>query len=333
MGDKRKSVTVQEEKSLLNPSGTVGGGSQNNLNINKTTEEVTEEQLVNYNAEWSDEHEMILVEWADKAMCYRWLHSKARIKYYIKNIWFTIPVIIISTLTGTANFAIERIPEEYQSYYTITVGTFNIIAGIITTIAQFLKIGELNEAHRVSSITWDKFYRNIKIELSKRRTERVPAFQMLKISKEEYDRLMETSPPIGDEIIKKFKDTFSGGTVNEKKGPNKKQQNYIDIIKPEICDIMESTRNFLYKQSEEDKKREKTKSIVGMVKENKEQELQKAQVKKFIDNFNREYKREPTLDEIHNNLDDTINLELLNSLVNKDKNSALELENIIINKD
>ena len=251
MGDKRKSVTVQEEKSLLNPSIN---GTQNNLNINKTTEEVTEEQLVNYNAEWSDEHEMILVEWADKAMCFRWLHSKARIKYYIKNIWFTIPVIIISTLTGTANFAIERIPEEYQPYYTITVGTFNIIAGIITTIAQFLKIGELNEAHRVSSITWDKFYRNIKIELSKRRKERIPAFQMLKISKEEYDRLMETSPPIGDEIIKQFKETFSGGHINEKKGPNKKQQNYLDIIKPEICDIMETTKNFLYKQSEEEKK-------------------------------------------------------------------------------
>ena len=94
---------------------------------------------------------------------------------------------------------------------------------------------------------------------------------MLKISKEEYDRLMETSPPIGDEIIKQFKDTFSGGNINEKKGPTKKQQNYIDIIKPEICDIMETTKNFLYKQSEEEKRLEKTKSIVGMVKENKEQ--------------------------------------------------------------
>tara|TARA_R110002072_G_scaffold83996_2_gene190454 strand:+ start:431 stop:1423 length:993 start_codon:yes stop_codon:yes gene_type:complete len=330
MTDKRKSVTVQEEKTLLNPSIS---GSQNNLNINKTTEEATEEQLVNYNAEWSDEHEMILVEWADKAMCYRWLHSKARVKYYVKYIWFTIPVIIISTLTGTANFAIERVPEDYKPYASIGIGSFNIFAGIITTIAQFLKISELNEAHRVSAITWDKFYRNIKIELSKRRSERIPAFQMLKISKEEYDRLMETSPPIGDEIIKNFKETFSGGIVSEKKGPTKKQQTYIDIIKPEICDIMESTRNFLYKQSEEDKRREKTKSIVGMVKQNKEQEIEKAQVKKFIDNFNKEYKREPTLDEIHNNLDDSINLELLNSLINQDKQSVIELENIIINKD
>jgi hypothetical protein len=333
MTDKRKSVTVQEEKGLHNPVSGCCVNSQNNSNCNKTTEEITEEQLVNYNAEWSDEHELILVEWADKAMCFRWLHSKARVKYYVKNIWFTIPVIIISTLTGTANFAIERVPEEYQPIYTIGVGTFNIFAGIITTIAQFLKIGELNEAHRVSSITWDKFYRNIKIELSKRRTERIPAFQMLKISKEEYDRLMETSPSIGDEIIKQFKDTFSGGHINEKKGPNKKQQNYLDIIKPEICDIMETTKNFLYKQSEEEKRLEKTKSIVGMVKQNKQEEAQKQQIKKFIDNFNKEYKREPTLDEIHNNLDDSINLELLNSIINKNRQSTIELENIIISKD
>ena len=27
--------------------------------------------------EWTQEHEQILIEWADKAMCYRWLHAKA----------------------------------------------------------------------------------------------------------------------------------------------------------------------------------------------------------------------------------------------------------------
>mgnify|MGYP001441795576 CR=1 FL=1 len=44
----------------------------------------------------------------------------------------------MSTLTGTANFAQERVPEKYVPYYTIAVGTTNIIAGIITTIQQFL---------------------------------------------------------------------------------------------------------------------------------------------------------------------------------------------------
>ncbi len=32
-------------------------------------------------AEWTPEHEQILVEWADKAMCYRWMHSKAHQMY------------------------------------------------------------------------------------------------------------------------------------------------------------------------------------------------------------------------------------------------------------
>jgi hypothetical protein len=31
----------------------------------------------NNNIEWTTEHEQILVEWADKAMCYRWLHSRS----------------------------------------------------------------------------------------------------------------------------------------------------------------------------------------------------------------------------------------------------------------
>ena len=51
------------------------------------------------------------------------------------------------------------------------IGGVNIIAGIAITIQQFLKISELNEAHRVSSISWDKFHRKIKVEHAKSPTE------------------------------------------------------------------------------------------------------------------------------------------------------------------
>ncbi len=121
--------------------------------------------------EWKDEHEKILVDWADKAMCYRWLHSKAHQSFSKANAWFTIPVIILSTITGTANFAQERFGEEYKDMAVMIVGALNLFAGILTTIKQFLNISELNEAHRVSSISWDKFYRNIKVELTKHQQE------------------------------------------------------------------------------------------------------------------------------------------------------------------
>ena len=91
--------------------------------------------LVPTDTAWKKEHESILIDWADKAMCYRWLHGKANSSFSRKNTWYTIPVIIISTLTGTANFAQDRVPVEYQGYFVMTVGAFNILAGIILPYA------------------------------------------------------------------------------------------------------------------------------------------------------------------------------------------------------
>ena len=123
----------------------INNENNNNNIINTSSDDINE---INYQIEWSSQLEQILVEWADKAICYRWLHSASHINYSFKNRWYTVPVIIMSTLTGTANFAQERVPEEYQPYFSIGVGSINILAGIITTIQQFLKISELPEAHR-----------------------------------------------------------------------------------------------------------------------------------------------------------------------------------------
>ena len=90
--------------------------------------------------EWKGEHEKILVEWADKAMCYRWLHARSHQAYSKTNAWYTIPVIIMSTLTGTANFAQEKFPDNIKEYASMIIGGVNITAGIITTVQQFLKI-------------------------------------------------------------------------------------------------------------------------------------------------------------------------------------------------
>ena len=42
-------------------------------------------------------------------------------------------------------------------------------------------------------------------ELSQNPSERTSVHQIMKYSKEEFDRLMETSPPILDKVIKQFK--------------------------------------------------------------------------------------------------------------------------------
>ena len=260
---------------------------------------------------WTKEHEKILIDWGDKAMCYRWLHAKSHNIYTKTNTYFTIPVIIMSTLTGTANFAQDRVPEMYRGYYSMTIGFVNILAGIITTIQQFLKITELNEAHRVSSISWDKFYRKIRVELAKPPHERQGVYDFLKSCTEEFDRLMETSPTIDKEVINLFASTFNHKNLDE----NKKQM-FEQLKKPEICDTLESIELDVYKPDESEVRKTDYKQLVNDVVLNINQVTEEDAlamkyeiIEQFIENFKKEMTRRPTKQEImHNVGSDELNI-------------------------
>jgi hypothetical protein len=271
-----------------------------------------EQELINTisknDVDWTQEHEQILIEWADKAMCYRWLHSKSNGLYSSLNAWYTIPVIVISTLTGTANFAQNRVPIDYQNYFAMVVGGFNILGGIISTIQQFLKITQLNESHRVSSIAWDKFYRNVKIELAKHPSERIQPGQMLKMSKEEFDRLMETSPNIPDKIIQVFKTSFKHSDAFDK------------IVKPEICDVLVSTDNYRNPWfNAENREKNEIETIRNKNAKEKRAKLINNMninlVKEFKRTFYNLNNREPMDSEIIDNLKEKIELSILTKII------------------
>jgi hypothetical protein len=268
--------------------------------------------------EWTAEHEQILIEWADKAMCYRWLHSKANSMFSSLNAWYTIPVIVISTLTGTANFAQTRVPIDYQNYFAMVVGGFNILAGIITTIQQFLKITQLNEAHRVSSIAWDKFYRNIKIELAKHPLERIDVRQMIKMSKEEFDRLMETSPNIPENIVIQFKNKFNGEELFNK------------IVKPEICDILVPTneyRNPWYNDENRSKvMSENIKNQIAKINKIKKiNDTNNKTITDFINLFVKLNNREPMESEIIDNLKDKVDVETIKKIIEENRSYSIKI--------
>jgi len=201
----------------------------------------------NKNIKWSPENEIIMVEWCDIAQCYKWLNTRAHARLSRAHAWFTIPAITLSTITGTASFAQSSLPLSMQSYSPAVIGTINICIGILSTIQQYLKISELNEAHRVSAISWDKFARNIRIELSKDPDERSDAGQFIKICRMEFDRLMETSPAIPQKIVTDFNNTFRG------KLGSPERERFEALRKPDICDTITTaneSRHQWYKELE-----------------------------------------------------------------------------------
>lgn len=186
-----------------------------------------------FNNGWTKQQEQLMAEWADKAGCYRWLHDRCEKKYNSLNMSITIPVIILSTLTGTANFALDGFispnDQDAKKYAQAAIGAVSIFAGILTTLGNFLRFAQGSEANRVASIAWGKFQRQIAVELAIHPNDRIDCMDFLKICRAELDRLIEQSPPIPDDILHQFAKEFK----------NKK-----DVKKPEICDGMEHTTVF-----------------------------------------------------------------------------------------
>ena len=257
--------------------------------------------------EWSKNYDTILADWADKAMSFRYLHDKCNRYYNICNKCITIPIIFISTLTGVANFAQSRVPAEYVPYYTISVGGMNIIAGLITTIAHFLKIAELNERHRVAAIAWGKFNRNIKLELTKHPNEREPLEIFIKRTKDKYDLLLETSPDIRHTIIIAFNKKFRKSK----------------FFKPEICDNLESVVVTMYKETDD------VTTIVQNIKENQNNISKTIQIEEFIRQYKTANNREPTTEEIYDNLDEKINKKYIDAFIAKFKLKKKSVEIIV----
>jgi len=170
---------------------------------------------------WHTQQEIILKSWGEASACLRVMHFKSYLKFKSQNFNFTLPIIVISTVTGTANFAQETFPESIRQFVPIGIGGLNLVGAIMTTITTFLKVTELMEAHRVASISYGKLARDITLELLLPISERHHhGGSMIDRCSAEYDRLIEQSPPVPKGILHRFENTYKNHDEFEKPGIN-----------------------------------------------------------------------------------------------------------------
>ena len=173
---------------------------------------------------WNDQHEIILRQWGETCACYRFMHHRSFLLYKDLSMKFTLPVIVLSTITGTANFAQSTLPLSIQPAAPSVIGGLNLIAGLIATVMQFLKINELMENHRTAALSYGLLSRNIRLTLALPREERKKdGLKFVDECKAEYDRLIEQSPSVPINIIKDFETMY--------------KDDEIEFVKPEILDV------------------------------------------------------------------------------------------------
>ena len=249
---------------------------------------------------WSRNVEKLLSMWADLASCHKWMHEKSYRKFKTLNYYYSIPIIVLTTITGTISVGMTSLfPANAQQFAQIIVGSVNIVTGIITTLQNFFRYAQLSESHLNAFSGWSRLHRNIMIELNLERKSRKDASDFVKICRSEYDRLMEQQPLYPPEVVQEFKKKF--GDIK-------------DLFIPDIADNIKHT----YPVDDSPKTPKKGEKMNTLKQKLLEKIKEKPEDK---NNF------------ITENIDRTINLQKLNELsqVNIDTNIDNHIKNVMKN--
>ena len=170
----------------------------------------------NTEIEWSPFLEEYFKSLGERSFGYGWLHKKSESRFASKRNYIDLPVIVLSTIAGTLSIGNSSIfGEEYEKEASMGIGALSLFVSVMNTIGTYFSFASRSEAHRISHIQYARLYRFLDIELSLPRKERMKPKDLLKFSRDTYDRLHEISPLIPDDILKKFKKTFKSYNVSK----------------------------------------------------------------------------------------------------------------------
>ena len=183
------------------------------------------------NINWSNDLERYLADMGERAYCYSYLNKKAEERYSRLRTFIDLPVIIGSTISGVLSVGSSGLFQNNEQLASMSIGALSLFVGVINTVGTYFAWAKRAENHRISSITYGKLYRFISIELGLPRSERMGAGDLLKVCRENYERLQEIAPLIPDDIVRGFKKRFN-------------VERYAEISKPSECNGLEPVTIF-----------------------------------------------------------------------------------------
>lgn len=157
---------------------------------------------------WSTPLETLVASEGEKCRGLAWINQKAEVYYARRANAIAIPVIVLSTLAGTASVGSSSLFGEETKNASIAIGLVNILCGILTTISSYYSWSRKSESHRVAFLQYSKLFSIIRVEMSLPRSERQEAEQLLLQIRQQMERLAETTPSPPPSILEEFNRHF-----------------------------------------------------------------------------------------------------------------------------
>ena len=155
---------------------------------------------------WTTEQEHLLISWAEKASGYAWLHSRSINYYKHRNLYISVPASLFGYMAGAITLLSNKVDEDV----TIKglVGIFGITAGLLTNFQDMFTFKEESEKHKISSLRFLSFFREISCELSMDAVHRNDPIDYINIKRLELDKMLEQSPNVPLSIANQFNSKF-----------------------------------------------------------------------------------------------------------------------------
>lgn len=161
---------------------------------------------------WNSNLEEYFASTGEKAHCLSWCHKQAEALYSKRRNFIDLPVITISSAVGFLQVGSTSMFQGNEMIASISLGILSLVVSILQTVNTYFAWSKRAEGHRIAAIQYSKLYRFLNIEMSLPREERMTPHELLKYTKDYYDRLQEISPLVPPEIISEFKKKFDKET-------------------------------------------------------------------------------------------------------------------------
>lgn len=160
---------------------------------------------------WNERVEDYFASTGEKAHCLGWCHKRAEAIYSNRRSLIDLPVIVISAVTGFMS-AGSTMMFDNPNISSVALGVASLFVSVLNTAGSYFGWAKRAEGHRIASIQYAKLYRFLSIEMALPREERMSPNDLLKLTRENYDRLQEISPLLPDEVITEFRRRFEKET-------------------------------------------------------------------------------------------------------------------------
>jgi hypothetical protein len=159
---------------------------------------------------WSDNIELLMKQWGEKAAGLRFMHNDSGKRWKKFSNRLSIASILITSLASTMSLVATSIDDDkIKDIMLFSVGGIGLLSTLIQSFKKFYNAEEKTADHSSSSKQFGTFYRYMILQLSMSRDQRDPPDILTNWALKEYERLLQEAPPVEDKSVALFKSRFN----------------------------------------------------------------------------------------------------------------------------